>query len=646
MLTGALRSMTVPNARSDPRFRSMAATHDLGIGAYSGVPLRHVDGRLYGTLCVLHPSRREVERGEVALLTLAARLLMHVIDARELARSEERYRALVETSPDAIGAISPEGVVLMANRAAADLLGFDTIEELVGANMGDLIAPEDRGRAFTVLGQRVAGAVSATTRVGYTILRRDGTRLAAEVSTSDLRSVGRSIEGFLLVIHDVTERKAFEETLRHQALHDPLTGLPNRSLLRDRLQQAILAADAEKTHLALLFSDVDGFKEINDTFGHHVGDALLEKLATRLTGAVRDIDTVARLGGDEFAILLPGVQAAEAIRLADRLRIAASRPYDAAGHQIDVDLSVGIAMYPKHGRDPSILMRRADMAMYASKRSGSGRGCTMFHSDQEVSKPSRLSLIRALRQAIESDQLVLHYQPQADLRTGTVVGVEALVRWPRGERGLIPPAEFIPLAEETGLIGPLTLSVLRQALLQSRSWHDSGIEVRVAVNLSPSTLQDTAMLKALTRLIHSSHTPPSCLEIEITESALLVDPTSAREFLGHLHGMGVRIAIDDFGMGHSSLTLVRQLPIDSIKIDKSFILRVTENQDDAFIAESIVNLGHHLGLAVTAEGIENVGAWDHLADLGCDVAQGYFLAPPMPAQDFPSWLSVRDFRVV
>jgi diguanylate cyclase (GGDEF)-like protein len=429
------------------------------------------------------------------------------------------------------------------------------------------------------------------------------------------------------------------------ALHDPLTDLPNRSLFHDRASQALLNAKRNGEAVALMLLDLDRFKEINDTLGHHNGDLLLKQIGERLKAHVRASDSVARLGGDEFGVLLTSVRdSSAALVVAAAIRQALSEPLVLEGITLDVHAAVGVTIYPDHGDDVETLLQRADVAMYVAKEDHSG--CELYSSERDEYSPSRLALVGELRRAIDGHELVVHYQPKADLATGTVSGVEALVRWQHPQRGLIPPDDFIPLAERTGLIRELTLTVLEVALRQLRCWHDEGLELNVSVNLSARDLLDLALPELVQNLLERYRLPADRLELEITESVILADPMRARAVLSRLDAMGVQLAIDDFGSGYSSLAYLKRLPVGEIKIDRAFVMNMGTDENDAVIVRSTIDLGRNLGLRVVAEGVEDEATWHDLARLQCDQAQGYFLTRPLPAADLAGWLKQRTSRDV
>lgn len=446
-----------------------------------------------------------------------------------------------------------------------------------------------------------------------------------------------------LVANAIRNAQLYEK-LRHQALHDALTSLPNRALLHDRLKEGIASERRTGRPLALLFMDLDRFKEVNDTFGHQYGDRLLQETASRLRGLLRESDTIARLGGDELAVLLPDTDVDGAIVAASKILKVQEQPFVIEGYTLNVGASIGIALSPQHGVDANTLMRHADVAMYVAKRSRCGYA--IYAADQDRHAPSRLAFLSELRFAIEQDQLVVFYQPQADFKTGQVIRVEALVRWQHPRRGMVPPSEFIALAEQTGLIGPLTLWVLNAALRECGAWRKAGWDVGVSINLSAQNLHHPQLPGTVADLLQTWSVPASALWVEITESTLMADPAQALETLTSLSRAGVQISIDDYGTGYSSLAYLKRLPVDEIKIDRSFVSQMAKDDNDAAIVRSTVGLGHDLGLTVVAEGVESEMTWDLLASLGCDVAQGYYLSPPMPASRFIDWLSeVRNWSV-
>ncbi|MCA1645375.1 MAG: EAL domain-containing protein, partial [Chloroflexi bacterium] len=431
------------------------------------------------------------------------------------------------------------------------------------------------------------------------------------------------------------QTRASEERFHYQALHDPLTALPNRVLLHDRLEQAVLTAQRDSSAMTLLVLDLDRFKEVNDTLGHHAGDRLLQEVARRLRGALRAVDTVARLGGDEFAVVLPGADALAAEIGAAKVQLALDDPLVLDECELSVGASIGIATFPMHGADADTLLRHADIAMYAAKRARGGVATYSPSSDGHSSE--RLMLVAALRRAIPTDELSLHYQPQIDCATGHLMGVEALVRWWHPERGLIGPDQFVPLAEQSGLIRQLTRWVLAAALAQSTGWQDLGDDVGLSVNLSSNDLLDERLPAFVAQELQRRHFPAERLTLEITESALLADPDRAGEVLAQIRQLGVRVALDDFGTGYSSLSYLKEWPVDEVKVDRSFVRNLVTDQRDRAIVRATIDLSHSLGLDVVAEGVEDAATLRLLIAMGSDRAQGFYIARPLPPSRLLVW---------
>jgi diguanylate cyclase (GGDEF)-like protein len=427
----------------------------------------------------------------------------------------------------------------------------------------------------------------------------------------------------------------------HQALHDSLTNLPNRLLFQKRVADALHQGRLRSSKAAIMLLDLDRFKEVNDTLGHHNGDLLLQEIGDRLRRILRAGDTVARLGGDEFAVLLPDLAGVEAaVAAADGIRHALERPFSIADVNLDIGCSVGVAMWPDHGDDATVLLQRADVAMYSAKNNQGG--VQVYDPNADTYSLERLALVGELRSAIDRGELAVHYQPKADARTGQLTGMEALVRWNHPRQGYVPPEEIISIAEQTGLIRPLTLWVLNQALRQCRQWRRAGHPFDIAVNLSIRNLLDPELPNDVLRLLTELGLPASSLIFEITESSIMSDPVRTVAVLGRMRAMGVRLAIDDFGTGYSSFSHLRRLPVDEIKIDKSFVQHLANDHSDLVIVRSIVDLGRNLGLRVVAEGVEDDIAWRELAALGCDVIQGYVLTRPLGEAEFDIWLAAHE----
>jgi diguanylate cyclase (GGDEF)-like protein len=445
------------------------------------------------------------------------------------------------------------------------------------------------------------------------------------------------------------KKEEAESLLGHQALHDVLTGLPNRSCFYDRTDQALRQGSRDGSSCAVMLFDLDRFKEINDTLGHKYGDRVLCEIGPRIHQVLREADTVARLGGDEFCVLLPRVDGlGAAMEVAERIIAVLQTPIEVDAMVLGIEASCGIAMAPDDGDTTDLLLQRADVAMYVAK--GSNMSVVAYTDELNVHTPTHLTLLGDLRTAIGQDQLRLYYQPKAELHSGRIQGVEALVRWEHPTLGLLPPNEFIPVAEHTGLIKPLTSWVLGTALRQCREWLDIAhsrrwVELSMAVNVSARSLLDDGFPAEVKAALKEHDVPAYLLELEITESVIMTDPLRARRLLTELADIGVRIAIDDFGTGYSSLAYLKDLPVSQLKIDQSFVQNMHHDVNDAIIVRSVVDLGHNLGLQIVAEGVEDDHTWDQLAQLGCDDAQGYFLARPMPPDELVPWLQTTGHQV-
>ena len=422
----------------------------------------------------------------------------------------------------------------------------------------------------------------------------------------------------------VRERQA---ALEFQALHDPLTHLPNRALLKDRIEHSIENAKRSGGKLALLLLDLDRFKDVNDTLGHHIGDKLLKKIAVRISGLVRATDTVARLGGDEFAILLELTETEYAQELGQRIAAELANVYHVDVHELYVGASIGIAFYPEDGQDSETLMRHADVAMYDAKRSN--LNLVRYDEDHDEHTQDKLALIADLRSAIETDELQLYYQPKLAISSNSIVGFEALLRWHHPRHGMIMPVKTIELAENTGMIGNITTWVLRRALVEYSGLTKGQNNLHVAVNISPKTLVDPDFPQLVWKLLQETNVPPHALVLEITEGAVTSEHVLGNKMLASLSAMGVGISLDDFGSGMSSLRHLKMLPVAELKIDMSFVVNMLADTNDETIVKSTIDLGHNMDLRVVAEGVEDLKVFNKLKEMGCDIVQGFFIAPPM-----------------
>lgn len=554
----------------------------------------------------------------------------------QLIAGETRIRAVMDNVVDAVITIDEKGIIESVNPAVRSVFGYPP-EELLGHNVNMLMPEPYSEEHDQYLANYLSTGKSRILGVGRELIgrRKDGTVFPMDLAVSEMWLYERRF--FIGIARDITERKEQMAAIEYQALHDALTDLPNRTLLSDRLHQAILSAIRGDQLLALIIMDLDHFKEINDTLGHHNGDLILQQVANRVRGVLRESDTVARLGGDEFAVLLPAADIVDATRIAKKLLGSLDRPFELEAQSFRIGASLGIALFPEHGRDGAALMKRADVAMYEAKRGKTG--FAIYDPSKDQHSLRNLSLMGELRTGLDEQQLVLYYQPKVNMQTGRVSGVEALVRWRHPVHGLMYPDNFIPLAEQSGLIKQLTLWVLNQAVAQSREWEQSGIDVSMAINLSVHNLHDNTFPEEVAAILRGfSRTQVNRLRFEITETAMMVDPARALDILNALGAMGIRLSIDDFGTGYSSLAYLKQLPVAELKIDKSFITSMEGSDNDAVIVRSTIELAHNIGLRVVAEGVEDKQTYDMLAALSCDSVQGYFISRPMPPEEFTRWL--------
>jgi diguanylate cyclase (GGDEF)-like protein/PAS domain S-box-containing protein len=520
------------------------------------------------------------------------------------------------------------GAISFWNRAAEVLYGWER-SEVVGHTPQAILKtqfprPLAEINAELVRIHRWEGELVHTRRDGSTVVVNS--RWGLHV---DLDGQPQSV---LAINRDITERKRAEAALAHQASHDGLTKLPNRLLLQDQLERCVATARAGGERLALLLLDLDRFKEVNDRYGHHAGDELLQQVAARFASAVQPSDVVARLGGDEFAVLVPHAEPENAIRVAEKLLETLKAPMVVDGHTVSIGVSIGITIWQSADTDASALLRQADVAMYVAKRSE--RSYTVYAPEQDQHTRDRLGRIGELRRAIENGALRLHFQPVASLKTRAVAHVEALVRWEHPTRGLLPPSLFVPLAEQTGLVVALDRWVLAAALDQCRAWGDAGQAVPVAVKLSAHGLHDRDLPNYVSAELARTGLPARSLLLELSETKVMVDPERAARTLHNLRDEGVRVAIDDFAMGNAGFNYLRNLPADQLKIARGFVRDMVSNPADAAIVRAMVDLAHGLGLEVVAEGVEDSATWNSLAQLGCDLAQGPFYGVPRPAADF------------
>jgi diguanylate cyclase (GGDEF)-like protein len=567
----------------------------------------------------------------VTFLVLILGLSVAYVDrrfmARELVLSETRshFRAVLASAPVVLFALNIEGVITMAQGRDLARVRCDA-DRALGCSFFEIFAEvpmwiDQARRALS------GEELTAIADVHGTVM---------ETRWTPVHGSDGIVTGLIAVGTDITQRRRAEEALAHQAFHDDLTGLPNRAALNQRLATEINVAQTRRLTLVLAVLDLNRFKIVNDTLGHQAGDALLQKVGVRLCKTLRGSDFVARLGGDEFAIIVPDATAAEGEELVARIVSILSAPFEIEGHLVEISAAVGLALYPTQATDVTTLLSHADIAMYVAKRATVGYA--LYDVNHDPHSSSGLMLESGLRKAITENELVLHYQPKIDFATRRVDDVEALVRWNHPTLGLLSPDAFIPMAEQSGSILPLTRWVLETALQQMNVWQSGGLDIRVAINLSTRTLGDPALPRLIEELLQQHAVPPGRLTLEITETALMADVDATRLILTELGALGVMISVDDFGTGYSSLAYLAQLPVNELKIDKAFVMAMHANEKDAAIVRWINGLGHILGMRVVAEGVETAEALETLNAMGCDLAQGYHLSRPLPANELGLWM--------
>ncbi len=577
---------------------------------------------------------------DVPVLRTRVRNLLH---QRHLQRMLElnalKLRAMLDSSMQFIGLLDTGGRVLHLNRQVHQLLGLP-LEALMGHEFWRTglwtATPESQAIVREAITQAALGEPS---RFEISHIRADGTEMVLDFSIRPVFGAEGEVAFLLPEATDVTQHKRAEENIRRLANFDPLTNLPNRTLFGDRVGQAIRVAERTGEPLALMFLDLDRFKHVNDTLGHDHGDKLLIAVGQRLTHTVRVQDTVSRLGGDEFVLLLPNTPAAGAMVVAKKLLASIGQPCQIGAHEISVTLSVGVAMFPGDGKDFDSLSKAADVAMYRAKREGRN-AFRFFTAEMQERSARHIQLEASLRHAIRRDELSLHYQPQIDLATGACFGVEALLRWKNPELGSISPGEFIPLAEETGLILPIGEWVLRTATRQMRAWLDAGSPLSlVAVNISAVQLRQKDLPDLVQSCLADAGLPPHHLELELTESAAFANPEMAIAMLAQLRARGCKLSIDDFGTGYSSLSYLRRIEIDKLKIDQSFVRDLGKDPGDESLVNAIISMARSLKLKTIAEGVETVEQLEYLRDQGCNEVQGYHFSKPLPQPELDAWLA-------
>lgn len=591
------------------------------------------------------PDLRLSEAAEITSLPLIEVLMAYGMAFREkvarreavvdaLRSSANLYRQMFHDNKVLQLLIDPDdGIIVDANPAAEEFY-LSSMADMKGLHLADITADPSDIVAEALRKARME-------EYGHFVFRQqlgNGSIRDVEVYSSHVTIDGHSFLHW--IIHDVTDRKKIESAIHHMAKHDALTNLPNRFLFHEKLREALASADRVNKLVAVLFLDLDHFKDINDTLGHPIGDLLLNEVAERLRQCARETDTVARLSGDEFAIIASNLdQADSATMLARRIIDSLAAPFTLDGHVVHCAASIGITLYPSDNTDVDQLLKNADLALYGAKNQG--RNTYRYYDDRmQVEVQARKALESELRRCLEREELAVYYQPQIDLLSGHVVGAEALVRWHHPERGLVQPDSFIPLAEETGMISDLGDWVLTTACKQNKVWQTQGLPaLEMAVNVSPRQFQQRNFTDSVDRILNQTGLDPQHLEIELTEGHLAEDADDAITVLDVLKSRGLCLSIDDFGTGYSSLSQLKQMPVDTLKIDRSFVRDMVTGPDDAAIAETIIKLGHSLKLRVIAEGVETAEQVDYLYRNKCDLAQGYYYSEPLPAAEFADWVS-------
>jgi diguanylate cyclase (GGDEF)-like protein/PAS domain S-box-containing protein len=558
-----------------------------------------------------------------------------------LFEEKERAQVTLDCIGDAVISTDVSGNIKFLNLVAEKMTGW-SLSEVAGRPMAEafqIVNANTRSVIANPMTKASEQDLAGNLPLNSILIQRDGTEIYIEDSVAPIHDHDERVIGSVLVFRDVSKARAMAEQIAHLAEHDFLTGLPNRLLLNDRISQAIALARRNKDKVALIFMDIDRFKRINDSLGHPTGDTLLRCVANRLRDCVRAPDTVSRQGGDEFIVLLQGVKHSEdAAIAAERLLKSLAETFSIDQQELHITSSIGVSLYPDDGENAETLIRNADTAMYQAKENGR-QGFQFFKPEMNVRAVERQSIEEDLRRAVEREEFTLHYQPKINLATGAITGAEALLRWSHPARGSVPPAQFIPIAEDSGLILPIGAWVLREACAQSRAWADEGLPiVSMAVNVSAVEFRNENFLDNLFATLSETGLDPACLELEVTESVLMKNAELAASILQSLRKKGVRVAIDDFGTGYSSLSYLRKFPLDALKIDQSFVRQIANSSDETIIVSAIISMGRSLHLRVIAEGVETAEDLEFLQDRECDEAQGYYFSRPVPAEQFGTLL--------
>ncbi|MHB9037297.1 MAG: sensor domain-containing protein [Armatimonadota bacterium] len=586
-----------------------------------------------GSNMVVHSNPIKNPEGTVTGVVLVG------MDITERRKSEDVLRmqtSAMNAASDQIVITDIDGNIEFVNPAFVRETGY-TLDEVRGKNTRILSSGKHDHEFYADLWETIRAG--NTWHGEITNRRKDGAICVEDVSITPVKGDDGLIKHYVAIKRDVTDKKVYEEQLDYLAYHDPLTGLPNRLMFSDRLTQTLARSRQKDELLAIMFLDLDRFKFINDSLGHNVGDLLLKAVAERLTQTLRKVDTLARMGGDEFTVIVSDVSGLDdAMLAAERIVTALSEPFLIENHELFVSTSIGVSLYPSDGRNAETLVKNADTAMYRAKEQG--RNNYQFYTESlNVAAVEKMTLEVSLRKALERNEFTLHYQPQVDMRTGKILAAEALIRWSHPHLGTVSPGQFIPLAEETGLILPISEWVIRTACAQNKAWQDAGLPpITMAVNVSARLFQGGDLMAMVNEALRKTKLLAGHLELELTESALMQNPDLAVAVLGGLKATGVKVSLDDFGTGYSSLSYLKRFPIDTVKIDQSFVKDITSNPDDAAIAGAVVAMAHSLKLTVAAEGVETLEQLQFLRSLKCDRMQGYFVSRPVPADDFTEML--------
>ena len=589
----------------------------------------HKDGKL---LCWVE-DRAHIDRDDSGHATAIFGVITDITERKQAEMLSTRLGRILEDSWDEVYVFDATTLRFVdVSSGACRNLGY-TMNELMHLTPLDLKQDLTTDQFEALLGPLRRGEKPQVT-FEVDNYRKDGSHYPAEVRMQLSNTETPPV--FIAILQNISERRKYIADLEHKALYDNLTDLPNRSLFQDRLTHALKVAHREDVSLAVLTVDIVRLREINDILGHHAGDLVLQEIAHRLQELLRETDTVSRLGGDEFAIVMPGVNHKHCSIAANKIQRIFEQPIIIEDTSLEIEATIGIAIYPDHGNEPDMLLQHADIAMHMAKNESTG--FSIYKPENDLFSLRRLKMLGELRKAIQQKELVLYYQPQINIRQGRVTSVEALARWPHKVDGMIPPGEFIPMVEQSGLIRPFTYWVLEEAIVQLKLWGEAGINLPVSVNLSTRNLLDTELQGKITELLGIHNVSPANLTLEVTESAVMSRPEAALKVLTQLHEIGLKLSIDDYGTGYSSLAYLKKLPVDELKIDQTFVFGLTKNDDDAIIVRSTIDLAQNMGLKVVAEGVESQEILDTLAILSCDIAQGYHMSRPISAEEMDKWL--------